>query len=478
MLTTTSLITLLTAVVLFGLVLRYQSLFNRYTEKALLGLFAFSLIARPLFSIAFENFVPVGDAKTQLIIETLSVGGLLIAIFGVAVIAVILWSQRFNVSLYQYEAVIGLFGLYNLVTAVIGLAMGNDLSHLLSDTYKLIVFPLGYLAVLIIVDKHRIYQWYRAVYILFAVSSLAILVKQIVSLANGSLTEFSAGTGVLYVVPLLLITLSTPESENPLPVSQITQFGLLFLTIASIFLSLGRGDWIVTICVIVTFLFTTNRQLYMTRLPRTVPGALMSSGLIVLLVARGQSILARVNREMGGVRRDITMLEDFFAYERRARGSLAQKIAEALDVLKHMVEHGSVLHYLFGFGNGAQYQTVISKVSSGGPSIYGGLNHQIHNFLFAQLFRRGLVGVVLGVWLFLPAILTYFRAWKRAGPDARALYGAVFLTLVAVFIKMMSISATFYHVRFIIFFGLSGVLLRTGNWDQTTNEKSKSTTTE
>lgn len=464
MLTEYTIITIIQISVLVVLAIRYQSLFTSYTEKALLWLFAFSLFVRQLLEIIFRKFFSVGNAKTQLIIETLSVGVPLLAIFCIAVIGLILQSKRFVSTIYRYEAVIILFGLYNLVTFMIGIAMGNDISHLLSDTYKLIVFPLGYLAVLTIVNQDQIFEWFRAVYILMTVSLVAVFAKQATSLLSGSFIEFSAILGVFYLVPLFLMTLSTPEARNPLPISRTVQFGLFTLSFGSILLSLSRSDWIVTACVVGTFLLISNRKRTLFQPLKSIAGVVLASSLGVVLLAKGKLLLAQIKNKIAGVQHDIAMLEKLFAYERRARGSLAQKIAEGLDVLKHMAEHGSLLHYLFGFGNGAQYETIISKVSSSSTIIYGGLNHQIHNFLFAQLFRRGIIGVILGSWMFFSAILVYFRAWKRTDSTSRTLYGAAFLTLVALFIKIMSTAAAFYNVRFIIFLGLAGVLLRTAQW--------------
>lgn len=459
-----SLVSAVHVCLLIVVVVRYQSLFESYYEKALLGLFAFSIVAGQLLRFVFSEVVTIDDSKTQLIVETLAVGGPLLGILGLALVALVTRSRRFVVGIYRYEMLIALLGLYNLLTFVIGVAMGNNLSHLLADTYKLVVFPLGYLAVLIVVDRDRVFEWFRAVYALVIVSVLSVFGKQMLSLVIGPFEEFNAGLAVFYLVPLLLLTLSTPEARNPLPGSRTAQFALLIVSLASILLSLGRGDWIVTACVLSTFFVISSRRWTLARPLKRPTGALLMGTVGIALLVKGQSLLALIRSKTIGIRRDIAKMEEFFAYERRARGSLAQKVAEGLDVLKHMTERGSPFHYLFGFGNGAEYQTVISKVSSTGMNVYGGPNHQIHNFLFAQLFRRGIFGVVLGVWLFLSAILAYFEAWVQATDDTRALFGAVFLTIVAVFVKLMSVAATFFDARVIMFLGLAGVLLRTIEW--------------
>lgn len=425
--------------------LRYQFLFDELKEKALFGLLLSGLIA-PAF---FREFT---TSRTVLVASALVVGGSAILLFAVIAIAAVRRTRYFQQTIYGFEVVLILLALYNLVTASVGFLEGNQLTYITSDTYKLVVFPATYFLTLAIVDEEDLATWFRTIYYSMFLLMFISLGRQLVSPVSA---EISAVVAFRYLIPILLMDVFAPSSARLFRFDRRAGMGLLVLALVNAFLSFSRGTWIITITLVIVFVLFSGHKLKIARY--SVPQIPIVSGVVLTGMALGSwntsTLWKYATAGVANAESDFNRISDIVFRRAKASGSLDQKIAEGVDAVIHMGEHGDFANYLFGMGNGATYQTVTSKQS--------GMIHNIHNQLFAQFFRRGLIGLGLVVAFYATTLLTFLRAWHNCDGTKQVLVGAAFLSLLAAFIYDMSAASSFFNIPLAIFFGLSGKLLRT-----------------
>jgi hypothetical protein len=436
------------AAVFFGW---YYRIFDRFLERALLGLFAFSLVSTTLFSLF------IVDPKLVLITNAAIAGG---AIIGLSVFIALnrgILLAKIRAVLYSYEQWLLLLALFNVVTLSVGLLLGNPLEFVASDTYKLVVFPATYFLVCYVVDADSVRTWFWILYVGFLALFLVTLAEQLVLIfVQGQLVEISSPLAVRYILPLSLVNAVAADDAKLFDWGIVTDIGLLVVTYASIFVSFSRSSWIITATISMVYLVVIRESSAGTRRLST-----SGTAYTLLVAAAGFTLVSfqklglYIQAKVESVAQSLDRIPRILAYEQQAQGSLDQKIAEGADALKTIQTDGTILNYFVGMGNGAMYDVYVSK--------HGPINHHLHNYLFAMTFRRGLIGLALLLALYVSTLRTFLMAGKRASGTRGTMLQVAFLTILGVIIYDMSAASMFHNLVFAIFFGFCGALLHSGS---------------
>lgn len=436
------------ATIFFG---RYYRIFDRFLERALLALFAFSLVSTTLFSLF------IVDPKLVLITDAAIAGGALIGLSVFIALNRAILLAKIRAVLYSYEQWILLLALFNVLTLTVGLLLGNPFEFVTSDTYKLVVFPATYFLVCYVVDADSVRTWFRVLYVGLLALFLVTLAEQLVLIfVRGQLVEISSPLAVRYILPLSLVNAVAADDAKLFDWGIATDISLLVVTYASIFVSFSRGSWVIAATITVVYLVALRESSDGTRRHST-------SGIAytLLVAAAGFTLVTfeklglYIQSKVESVAQSLDRVPRILAYEQQARGSLDQKIAEGADALKTIQTDGTILNYFLGMGNGAMYDVYVSK--------HGPINHHLHNYLFAMTFRRGLAGLALLLVFYVSTLRTFLMAGKRASGTRGTLLQVSFLTILAAIVYDMSAASMFHNLVFAIFFGFCGALLHSGS---------------
>jgi len=104
--------------------------------------------------------------------------------------------------------------------------------------------------------------------------------------------------------------------------------------------------------------------------------------------------------------------------------SLLMRVYEVRDAMSYFYSHAEVTNWLFGMGAGAVYLSELSDKSFN-PNILNGYSHFIHVTPAFMMFRYGLVGVLLFVWVFW--VVIYAVVCRRVQGYSTIFYVSSFL---------------------------------------------------
>ena len=156
--------------------------------------------------------------------------------------------------LLLFEKVGILFLPMSILGALWGLAMGNDLAYIVSDTYKFAFFSIVFLATIMAVKPEKASRATSAILQLVLIGFAFELTSQLISLAlEGPSRGLPIGTA-FFLLPYLLAVEATGGHDPVFKTTRGLRALLLFAVFVSVLLSFSRSIWIASLLELVLVL--------------------------------------------------------------------------------------------------------------------------------------------------------------------------------------------------------------------------------
>lgn len=371
-------------------------------------------------------------------------------------------------SVYEHGLVLTV--MLSVIGILVGIVSGNSLKYVVSDTYTFAAFGVVYFLSLASVSRKEVMLLLTALYKLAAILLIGSLIIQVGNLLLGSLQD--TGVAARYVLPILFMSFMMPNEQTAQRIfssSKRYRYSLLFGALLNVFLSFSRGEWIVTAAgMFLAVLLSYPSSSKFGRFRRAIQGVwIILAILVVVQVGFSFTPQSTTISRLGFYTRskfvaltnDLVRLQAVQKDNAIASGSLDQKVAETLDVQHYMATEGNILTYIVGFGNGAEFLAQRAKVVSPGTKGIGYV-HNIHNMMYAKMFRYGLVGLIVALTVLVGMPLAFLRRKHTLAYSEQFLINAAVVVFVMTAIKQLSVDYVFWDVGLAIFMALHAVLFR------------------
>ena len=347
---------------------------------------------------------------------------------------------------YRFEKILFIILFFDLIFFIVGWLHNNNWAYLLGDTLKLAALPVIYFTGLAVYRSGVIGKLFKGVFCLFLAVSLFACLLQFWELVFFNRLIVMSAFEFIFPLTFLLV----------LPRLTLGKRLSLILLIASVILSLKRGNWIALILIIGSIFLAYGSFKLAGRLVRRICGVCLT----ILIIA---SLLAIMTPDIS------KMILGAITY--RWQGALLSKVdsfqtrlGEASAVFEQMKVEASSLDWALGFGNGAEWKMSFysGQGSVGGIGSRPGLIHHIHIAWAAFLLRNGLVGVFLFGWLCFEFLkLSYAKIRQRIFlAQERVYWITIFVCFIVITVTSLTASAFWGDVNLAVVLVLFGYLLR------------------
>jgi len=263
-----------------------------------------------------------------------------------------------NLKKSLFLASVALFVISNIYGFFAGIAGGNSLRYLISDTAAYIVLPSGYIVgrkMTEHVDVSRIAK------------ALVLVVTLFFLVDAGVGNEVSWPPIVLYSALVMLVF----NSESKILTGAYLCLAILFVYLAIWSGRRGPIGMVVIVSLIIVF---SKTNIWRGIIILSTFAAIFATSLSLLEIREVQSGMERVSSTSIN-RRDM---------------STYNRVLEARDILGEK-SSGSMLYFLAGEGNGAVWEEGYASPNS--PEVESGVHHNIHAGPVGLYYRQGLIGM-------------------------------------------------------------------------------------
>lgn len=455
---------LLSCLILLVFFLKIIYRFN-IEEKALAFIFLLSLIFIPILRKINDISLVTNTGQKLLVIGGMVCGGSVILIFLWLLFAEILKGNVRFKNRYFYEKILLFLFPLNIFTLLIGLVYSNNLHFLISDTYKLLIFPVTYFLTLKIINKENLKSWFKYVYGVFIILLLLYFSQQLFMIVGGNVQKIGGGS-TRYLIPLLLFQIIYYKRKGFLPtVNKRILLFLLTIAFLNLAFSFSRTEWVSTFGGLIVLFFLVDK-VKLVRLGKYVLCGILIAGIVYFILPAGLKNkinipISRISNRVHMAKVELHNLGNLkTAQSSRIPDSFREKLAEGKDVIRHMHQKGSWLNYIIGFGNGAQYKAIYSK---GKQMRKMGLKleHNIHNLFIAQFLRRGIIGVFTLFILFISILVAFWKKWRYLPlTEEKVLIGVFIVASSILFIRQLSTGSMYQNITYAVYLGVNSFLLR------------------
>lgn len=363
---------------------------------------------------------------------------------------------------YLFEKLLLIVALLEGMFATIGVLSGHTLQYVVSDTYKLLIPAAAYLVVLRCIEPDRAQHVLSSFYNVMILLCLTSLVWSFWLFSLGIIRKIHV-LGVRMALPVLLVSLVYGFGgirSGLLKAPAITRVALTLAALASVAISLERALWVgAVVGVLVLLLVLGKRAVF-----GSVIGFTMLLGVWLMLsnlpVFHFEGLPGEVLEQAVGRATDgFAELERVLAITEgrgEAKGSLDQKVAEVVDAFAFMRSQGNPLHFLVGMGNGAEYPLRVALQTSGDSDKGPEFNRTIHFEPMDIFFRRGAIGLLAYLLVYISLFGLIGRVTLRGHGDRKAI-GAAYLSTAAI---MLLGTGVLWDLSFLVYSGLVSLMIR------------------
>jgi hypothetical protein len=364
-------------------------------------------------NIALTYRIPVGGGG-------IFMSDLVLAVLLASAAAVILGEGRLTIVASPVSVPALLFLVWIAAAGVIGFMYGNDLKLILQDGRNLAYYVLVFFPLLFLNDRRRVLLFLRLLAVALVLTFLIGAVYaargkgMVLEFVEPGVSRFPAPDEVFLMGSILTATFIVVwPASRPRP---WWLWGLLFVALLGLILSLVRGNWVAFAASLV-YLFAIVQLRERLRLVAgvVVLAAVLGAGLAVARPALLTSVLTRASA--------VTAVQD---------PNVQYRLIEIQDVTPQIKAH-----LLFGNGLGKSYVFDFSRFG-----VKPIVKSYIHNNYYWFVHRLGVFGLGLFLWLmaaFLWPWMRYRRSLPRDDPWLTGLvYGGRALAVALLVVSITS----------------------------------------